>query len=169
MGMEMICGNFSVKIGSYGKVENIRYYLLVSIKEYLEIYSMYDSNNDERVNYIVDLLGEKQCINYYKHNSSKENLFLHDDLDGFFSFIFNLPNDNGKLSSDDARRFYLTFEKINECIKPNLKRNIQKDMKLYNVLSNVNEELIPIIQESINSGNELTFFKSKYYTFSSAL
>ena len=137
---------------------NFAPYTVEGITLYLEIYSIYDSNNDERVNYIVDLLGEKQCINYSKHNSSKEHLFLHDDLDGFFSFIFDLPNDNGKLSSDHARRFYLTFEKINECIKPNLKRNIQKDMKLYNVLSNVNEELIPITQESINSGNELTFF-----------
>ena len=155
--MDMACGADSpIKVGSYSRVEKIRYYLLVALKKYLEM-NTFDPINDDKVVYLSELLGEK-TVHYHKYSHSRAFLFTLYKLDGFFPFIFHLPNEHGTMTSDEAERFTTTFDTVNQSIKANLKPHIKNDKKLLDVLSEFEEELLPIFQESRQSGKEITFF-----------
>ena len=161
MGMDMACGdNSCIKVGSYSRVESIRYYLLVALKEYLEIYttSALDPINDDKIVYLCELIGSDNIVHYHKYSFSKAFLFIHDELDGFFPFIFHLPDENGTMSSDEAKRFTTTFDIVNQSIKPNLKPHLENDKKLIDVLSDIEDQLLPLFHESSESGEKLTFF-----------
>ena len=130
--MDMACGDCCIKVGSYSRVQSIRYYLLVALKEYLEIYttSALDPINDDKIVYLCELIGADNIVHYHKYSFKKEYLFIPDELNGFFPFIFHLLDENGTMSSDEAKRFTTTFDIVNQSIKPNLKPHLENDKKL---------------------------------------
>lgn len=161
--MEMTCGDdVSIKVGSYSRINRIRYHLLVALKEYLEMYTYtytLDSanHNDDRIGFLCKLIGN-DTIHYSEYMLSKSFFFISDELDGFFPFIFHLEDYQGKMTSDDADCFIVTFEKVYALIKPNLNRHLENDKNLLETLTQVKYELLPIFKESRESGNDITFF-----------
>ena len=47
---------------------------------------------------------------------------------------------------------------VNQSIKPNLKPHLENDKKLIDVLSDIEDQLLPLFHESSESGEKLTFF-----------
>lgn len=140
MGLDVGCGDVIGKVGSYTNVQKIRHLLLVGLKEYLETET---ENYDEKVDYLCELIEEPNTVQYQKMDFKKNILFMRDDLDGFFPFIFDI-GDSGSMSSREVRRFLETFDIVKEYIHHELKHNDEFYLDF-------------VFQEAVNTSSELTF------------
>lgn len=141
MGLDIACGDLSLKVGSYENVEKTHYLLLVALKDYLELET---ENYDEKVDYLCQLIKNKNCINYDEISKSKNLLFMKDELDGFFPFIFDSELST-TMSDYEAKRFLQTFDIV--------KDHVHHSLKFINEFY-----LSSVFEESIESGNSITFF-----------
>lgn len=140
MGLDVACGDVSAKVGSYENVQRTHYLLLVGLKEYLETET---ENYNEKVDYLSDLIEKPHTVQYQKRNFMKNILFMRDELDGFFPFIFNI-GDYGTMSSGEAKRFLETFD----IVKDYLHHDLKYDDDFY---------LDFVFQEAIDTSSDLTF------------
>ena len=141
MGLDIACGDLTLKVGSYENVEKIHYLLLVALKDYLEFET---EDYDQKVDYLCEIIKKKNCIQYDKISNRKNLLFWRDELDGFFPFIFDSELST-TMSDYEAKRFLQTFDIV--------KDHVHQSLKFVNEFY-----LSSIFQESIDSGNEITFF-----------
>lgn len=141
MGLDIACGDLSLKVGSYENVEKTHYLLLVALKDYLELET---ENYDEKVDYLCDLIKNKNCIHYDEISKTKNLLFMKDELDGFFPFIFDSEYTT-TMCDYEAERFLHTFDIVKDYVHPSLKN--EDDFYLSS-----------IFEESVESGNSITFF-----------
>lgn len=143
MGLDIACGENIAKVGSYENVARIHFLLLAGLKEYME--SEQESADDERIDYLCDILQGKNGICYEKINFQKNLLFSRDNLNGFFSFILHSNHETGLLDSSDARDFLETFDLVKDYLDEELKFNNE----FY---------LNDIFQESVTTGEPIHFF-----------
>lgn len=141
MGLDIACGDLTLKVGSYENVEKIHYLLLVALKDYLEFET---EDYDQKVDYLCEIIKKKNCIQYDKISERKNFLFWRDELDGFFPFIFDSELST-TMSDYEAKRFLQTFDIV--------KDHVHQSLKFVNEFY-----LSSVFQESIDSGNEITFF-----------
>ena len=141
MGLDIACGDLTLKVGSYENVEKIHYLLLVALKDYLEFET---EDYDQKVDYLCEIIKKKNCFQYDKISNRKNLLFWRDELDGFFPFIFDSELST-TMSDYEAKRFLQTFDIV--------KDHVHQSLKFVNEFY-----LSSIFQESIDSGNEITFF-----------
>ena len=141
MGLDIACGDLTLKVGSYENVEKIHYLLLVALKDYLEFET---EDYDQKVDYLCEIIKKENCIQYDKISNRKNFLFWRDELDGFFPFIFDSELST-TMSDYEAKRFLQTFDIV--------KDHVHQSLKFVNEFY-----LSSVFQESIDSGNEITFF-----------
>lgn len=141
MGLDIACGDLSLKVGSYENVEKTHYLLLVALKDYLELET---EKYDDKVNYLCQLIKNRDCVQYDEISKSKNLLFMRDKLDGFFPFIFDSEY-TPIMSDDEAERFLHTFD----IVKDHVHESLKNEGSFY---------LSSIFEESIDSGDSITFF-----------
>lgn len=125
MGLDLICNDKSQKCGSYSSVQQIRYFLLLSLKDYLEMEVVNEIDphrKDVMVEYIINLIGDKNKINYQKENNPGKQIFKIYNIAGFFPFIFH-SDSQGTLNSLEAKEFMETYELVENYISSKLKNN----------------------------------------------
>lgn len=147
MGLDLYCNGISAKCASYSTIQKIRYDLLISLKDYLEIELMYEIDSDEKdimVEYIMDLCEKRNSINYKKQNLFFENYFRKYSINGFFCFVFH-SDCSGTIDSYQAKQFMKTFEIVKDYI-PNDLKNQENNFYLNQVF-----------QESIHSSEDIFF------------
>ena len=57
MGLDIACGDLTLKVGSYENVEKIHYLLLVALKDYLEFET---EDYDQKVDYLCEIIKKKK-------------------------------------------------------------------------------------------------------------
>lgn len=141
MGLELYCNGKSEKCGSYSRVQEIRYLLLVGMKYYLE---MEHSDKEDEINYIISLMGNNNQIVYEKESKIKNRKLRPLHVSGLLPFIFHSDSD-GSLSSYEAELFMDSWEVTKEYMDDSLKYDYDE---FY---------LEDLFKESIDSGKEIIF------------
>lgn len=137
MGLDASCNEVSVKCGSYDSVATMQTELLIGLKDYLEMESLLEEKEkDPMIDALVEMLQRE--VNYSQYT----NLFWRFELDGFFPFL--AIQDQGSMTSYEARRFLKTFKMV----RSSLRRSVLRDCA----------HLRPVFEESIRSDNDVHFF-----------
>ena len=147
MGLNLICNDKTQKCGSYSSVQQIRYLLLLSLKDYLEMEVVNEidpQKKDMMVEYIINLIVDKNKIDYQKENNPGKEIFNIYNIAGFFPFIFH-SDSQGSLNSFEAKEFMETYELVEDYIPDQLKNT---DGTFY---------LNSIFEESIDSFCDIYF------------
>ena len=147
MGLDLICNYKSQNCGSYSSVQQIRYLLLITLKDYLEIEVVNEIDplkKDIMVEYIINLIRDKNKIDYEKENHPGKHIFNIYNIAGFFPFIFH-SDSKGSLNSLEAKEFMETYELVKDYIPDQLKNT---DGSFY---------LNSIFEESIDSFCDIYF------------
>lgn len=139
MGLDAACNNVSVKCGSYGAMTELHTSLLIALKDYLEMESEVQGKN-VMIDILIQTLKDKQ---YRKLNYPEFQMeFWRFDLEGFFPLI--AIEDQGSMTSHEAKRFMKTFRTVRESLCSRTLRRIS--------------DLQSVLQESIRTGDDVHFF-----------
>lgn len=141
MGMQAICNDIFISCGSYSSVMNNHHYLLIALKDYLELeYSLEDK--DTMVDILVEILSQKNN-SYTELNFEKnKNVFRAADLDGLFPFL--TIDEQGYMTSYECKRFLITFDIIS-------------DYAHHSITSNEKFFLNDIFEESVKTDENVNF------------
>ena len=139
--MQAICNDKFVSCGSYSSIMNIHHYLLMALKDYLELeYS--SENKDEMVDILVENLSQKNN-SYTELNFEKnKNAFRGADLDGLFPYLS--IDEQGYMTPYECQRFLTTFDIIS-------------DYAHHSITTNEKFFLNGIFKESIKSDEDVSF------------
>lgn len=137
MGLDLECGNISIRVGSYSTVHDVRKYLLETIINYIKF-----SNNFEDI--IKEILLD-EISNVFSNNKIDYEKFDYKKLDGFNCFI-NHSDCSGMIESTKAKKFIDLCDKLNNYFDKN---NIYyRNNKLY---------LYDIFKYSSQTGDDIYF------------
>ena len=133
MGLDLYCGDFHTRVGSYSSVHFVRNYLIESLINYLKDESENNKNLDEitilayqdLINSLGNVLVDNE-INYNKLEELEGELFLL-DLEGFNCFIIH-SDCEGSITFDQSERFIKTFQKVEKSM---IKEMYHEDGKFY--------------------------------------
>jgi hypothetical protein len=142
MGIDAYCEGIYARFGSYSFVSQMKFHLIVALKDFLELDPEFEyGKKDELISILVDSLSEGD--EYYHLPFEKQHAFYRKNLDGFFPFI--IMQDQGEITSYEADRFLQTFD-------------IVKDYVHHSLLDeNDNFYLDEIMKLSKESGESITF------------
>lgn len=141
MGMQAICNDKLISCGSYSSVMNNHHYLLMALKDYLELeYSLEDK--DTMVDILVEILSQKNN-SYTELNFEKnKNAFRAADLDGLFPYLS--IEEQGYMTSYECERFLITFDIISDYVH-------------HSITTNEKFFLNDIFEESVESDENVDF------------
>lgn len=110
MGLELVCDNLSIRVGSYGNVKNVKSFLIDAIKKYIINSKNFFHDKDE----LLEKINQS-----YEDYTIYENLNLYNyELNGFECFI-NHSDCSGCISSYDAYNFIKLCNKLNDYFEKN--------------------------------------------------
>ena len=141
MGLDIVCINSSQKVGSYSRVQTIRYELLCGLKFYIE---MILPTETKLIDYMVSLVEKKNSVQYKQYSLEMERRLGKYSLDGFSAFVYHSDSD-GYLTSYEAKQFLNTWKKTNSYMEDTIRC---KDGRFY---------LQDVFEESIFSGENISF------------
>lgn len=141
MGVQAICNDTFISCGSYSSVMNIHHFLLVALKDYLEL-EYCSKDKDKMVDILVEHLSQKN--NSYTELNFEKNkkVFTAADLDGLFPYLS--IEEQGYMTSYECKRFLITFDLISDYVH----HSIISDDKFF---------LNAIFEESIQSDENVNF------------
>ena len=141
MGLDIICLHSSQKVGSYNRVQSVRYELLCGLKFYIEMILPMET---ELIEYMVNLVKEKNSVQYKQYSLEMERRLGKYSLGGFSAFVYHSDSD-GSLTSYEAKQFLKTWKKTETYMGDMLRC---KNGRFY---------LQDVFEESIFSGENIYF------------
>lgn len=107
MGLHLDCGEMCIKVGSYSTVQQVKIYLLKTIKKYVIINNI-DQDLLEEINEMI----KNNILDYDKYKSSYMSFTMH-DLIGFHCFI-NHSDCEGIIEPEESEEFIELFDKLED-------------------------------------------------------
>lgn len=114
MGLDLECGNISIRVGSYSTVHDVRKYLLETIINYIKFSNNFEDIIKEILLDEISNVFSNDKIDYEKF----DGLLMAYELDGFNCFI-NHSDYNGMIESIEAKKFIDLCDKLNNYFDKN--------------------------------------------------